>query len=196
MLKLILNHDHDLENPCDNDGWKVHSFGRRHANFRDPETLGLSYSLDPSTGLPKVMNPGLRSKLKHGLAFFLSYFEHGNCVWFLHGDEPAGVEFRWDGVKVAGLIVWEGKPGDLGPRTLEARRNDADAFLKTYTSWCNGEGYGYSVEDQDGQHVDSCFGFYGADVEYMFDQLRPHLNGEHYEVGGDAAWLAKYHLSK
>lgn len=193
MLKLTLNYDHDLENPCDNDGWKVYSFCRRHAAFRHPNDLGLG-DIEQSTGLPRITNPGLRSKLKNGLAFFLSYFEHGNCIWFLHGEEPAGVEFRWDGVKVAGLLVWEGRRDELGPRTLDGRRQDAASFLRTYTSWANGEGFGYYIEDEDGTHVDSCYGFF--DVESMFDQIRPHLAGQVFNIEGDARWLTDHHLTK
>lgn len=195
MSKLILNlhHDSDLENPSDNHGWKAHSFNRRHINVTEPGDLGLSHSLDPSTGLPTVRNPGLRKKLQTGLAFFLSYYEHGNSMWFLHGEQPAGVEFRWDGVRVAGLLVWEGKPGDLGPKTYEDRRADASRFLETYTAWANGEGYGYVIKDENGDQVDGCFGFYGNDVGFMFDQIRPQLEGHEYEVRGEAAYLAEYH---
>jgi hypothetical protein len=194
MLKLTLNYDHDLENPCDNDGWRVHSFCRRHASFRHPDDLGFG-PIDPATGLPKITNPGLRSKLRTGLAFFLSYYEHGQCLWFLHGsDAPAGVEFRWDGVKVAGLLVWEDRASHLGPKTLDGRRQDAAAFLQTYTSWANGEGLYYSIEDEDGDLIDSCGGFY--DAEGMFEQIRPQLEGEEYEVEGEAVWLADHHMSK
>jgi hypothetical protein len=195
MLKLTLSYDHDLENPSEFDGWKLYSFCRRHASFKHPADLGLG-PIDLGTGLPKITNPGLRSKFAHGLAHVLSYYEHGNCIWFLHGDEFAGVEFRWDGVRVAGLLVWEGRRTDLGPTTLEGRRQDAAGFLQTYTSWAYGEGFGYSIEDQDGNHVDSCYGFYGNDLDHMFQQIMPHLEGQKFEVEGEAAWLAEYHLTK
>lgn len=193
MLKLTLNYDHDLENPAEFDGWKVYSFCRRHSNFRHPDDLGLGL-IDPSTGLPKVNNPGLRSKLKSGLAFFLSYYQHGNCLWFLTGEQPPGVEFTWDGVRIAGLLVWEDKASHLGPRTLDGRRQDAAAFLQTYTSWANGEGLYYRIEDENGDLIDSCGGFF--DAESMFDQINSHLDGKEYEVEGEAAWLADHHMSK
>lgn len=193
MLKLTLNYDHDLENPSEFDGWKLYSFCRRHASFRHPDDLGLG-PINPSTGLPKVINPGLRSKLRNGLAFILSYYEHGNCIWFLHGEQPPGVEFTWDGVKIAGLLIWEGHRADLGPKTIEGRRQDASAFLTTYTAWANGEGFGFTIEEEDGSHVDSCCGFF--DAESMFHQIRPHLEGQEYEIEGEARWLADYHLTK
>lgn len=38
-----------------------------------------------------------------------------------------------------------------------------DAELETFTEWCNGEIYCYIVEDAEGEHLDSCGGFYGYD---------------------------------
>ena len=40
-------------------------------------------------------------------------------------------------------------------------RECLDSELETYTEWCNGEIYYYVVEDADGEHLDSCGGFYG-----------------------------------
>ena len=62
MLKLTVTYDADLENPCEFDGWTLHSFCRRHASFKHPADLGLG-DLDPLTGLPRITNPGLRSKV-------------------------------------------------------------------------------------------------------------------------------------
>jgi hypothetical protein len=59
-------------------------------------------------------NPGLRSKLRTGLAFFASYYQHGRCVWFLPGEGP---NCPWDSVRVAGLLVWEQPVENLGPKT-------------------------------------------------------------------------------
>ena len=97
-------------------------------------------------------------------------------------------------MKLAGLLVWEEKASHLGPKTLEGRRQDAAAFLQTYTSWCSGEGLYYSIEDDNGNLIDSCGGFY--DAEGMFEQIRPHLHGQQYEVQGEARWLAEHHLGK
>lgn len=163
MLTIRVFHDHDVECPSSYDGaWKLYSFNRRHRAYADPTTIGLSLSLG-SDGLPKITNPGLRSKLKAGLAFFLSYFEHGQCVWFRHGDNRPGVEFRWDGVRVAGLLVWEEHATNLGARTYANRAKDADGFLADYTAWCNGDGYGFAIEDEEGEIVDSCGGYLGTE---------------------------------
>ena len=181
-LTVRIEYDSDLENPCQEDGWKVYSFSTRHASFKHPEKLGFK---DGRPGL------GLRRKLETGTAFILSYFEHGSCAWGLkRNTDASGYPWScpWDSVRVAGLLVWEGKLKDLGAKTLEARTKDAACFVESYTSWCNGEGYYFSIEDEDGEHIDSCGGFLGsASVEYMVkDHILPAIKGREYVVTGDA----------
>ena len=73
-----------------------------------------------------------------------------------------------------------------GAKTYEDRAKDADQFLATYTSWANGEGLYYCIEDEDGENVDSCGGFYGNDADYMLDEMVHSLIGHEFEVQGDA----------
>lgn len=175
-IKITVASDPDLENPAEFDGsWTPYSFGRQHASYKDPEALGLSLDRDED-GKPKIMNPGLRRKLKVGLAFFLAYYEHGGCVWSLTGEGP---QCRWDSVRIAGLLVWEHKPGDMGAKTPEARAKDARAFLESYNAWSNGEGLGYAVEsgvecdhgDTHWEHIDSCWGYFPNDKDHVFDSI-------------------------
>jgi hypothetical protein len=144
--RVIIEPDSDTENPCDSDQFKVHSFSRRHSNFKDPNELGLG----------KV---GLRRKLEAKTAFILSYFEHGDCVWSLEGEGPS---CPWDSVRVAGLLVWEGKPNDIG-KTPAQREAAARSFIENYTDWCNGRCYHWRVETLDGKEVNSCSGVIGWD---------------------------------
>ena len=188
-LIIRIERDDDCPNPMtDCDGqWTLHSFSRRHYNFKDPDELGLG------------TNPGLRRKMQVGLAFVLSYYEHGNSLWMLKdGRTPAGVEFQWDGTRVAGLLIWDHKPGDMGAKSYEDRAKDAQGFLDEYNEWCNGNCYGYSIETEDGEHVDSCWGFIGSDVtmDYMFDQISESTEDAVVKVEGDGAWLADHHEIK
>ena len=59
-------------------------------------------------------------------------------------------------------------PWDSGRAgTLFLRRSDfgrplrkaAESILATYTAWANGQVYGFIVEDGNGEHLDSCWGF-------------------------------------
>lgn len=172
----------NLENPAEQDEqWTIHSFSSRHVNFKHPDELGIGPP--DEYGEPIVEDEELKAKLESGLAFFLSYYEHGNSIWFRKGDHRPGVEYRWDGVRIAGLLVWEHPEDHIGAKTYEERAKDADGFLKAYTSWANGEGYYFAIEDEDGEDVDSCGGF--DDSDYMLDEIAPQLVGKEFEVEGD-----------
>lgn len=160
-LKLTVEPDGDLEDPCDGDGWKLYSFNRRHCHFKEPEEIGLC------PDKPEAEDKTLKQKLKKGFAFFLAYYEHGACLWMLRdvGDVPAGVEFQWDGVHTAGLLVWEQPNEHLGQKkwTYKDRAKDAECFLKTYNAWANGEGTYFRLETGMDEDLDGCGGFYSIE---------------------------------
>ena len=178
MKTLTIGYDHDVERPDSTyDGWKPISFSRRHNNFVHPDHYCLS----------KPENIGLRRKLEVGLAFWLSYYEHGLCRWSLRGE---GSQCRWDSVDIAGLLIWTGKPSDMGARTYEDRAKDARNFLEEYTDWCNGNCYWFSLEDHQ-KILDSCGGFIGT--EPLTEAINEALDdSDRVMVKGEAADLAPY----
>lgn len=159
-LVVRLLYDRDSEDPSEFDGqWRLHSFLRDHRNCVSPsdyETIGF------------------RRKLEVGTAFVLDYYEHGGSMWSFHSE---GRDFDFDTSRAAGVLAWEEPVKNLGAKTYEDRKKDARIFLDTYNAWMNGEVYGYVVETADGDHVDSCFGFYGNDLEHMFEEIRDATKG-------------------
>lgn len=183
FMNVNLWNDVDAQNPSDEDGWKLYSFSSRHTSFRNPDTF-FQLTRDHKM-IPKLW---LRAKLKAGTAFLLSYYEHGQSLWTLKGEAPS---CQFDTVGTAGVLVWEEPIKNLGPKTFEARQKDARAFCETYTNWCNGNVYGYTIEDEDGESDSSSSGWY--DPAEMAMEIRAELHGELATVGGEAAWLADYH---
>lgn len=152
MLTVKIEHDESPECPMDWDGsWTLHSFHRQHSTFTHHQQFR------DDNGNWKL---SIRNKLRAGTAFWLSYFEHGMCKWGRQGTMSNMPDFCWDGVETAGLLIWEHPVTDMGAKTYEDRVKDANGFLETYTNFCNGCVYGYVVEDEDGDTVDSCWGFY------------------------------------
>lgn len=167
---VLAEYDGDCENPlesCDAMG-RIRSLGRRHSNRISPEEFEELTGFDPRTG--EFEGGSDRD------AVALSYYEHGNHVWFVKGETPAGVEYLWDGVRVAGL--WqpdEALLAEVKGLRKAARREKMVEFARQacalYTTWGNGECYGYRVavgpadeDDPDGaEEVDSCWGFVGWD---------------------------------
>lgn len=171
-MKLVISieSDSDIENPCEGgDGqWKVISFNSRHWDSESIEDYFTPvYGPAPRYELEGfyATSIGLRRKLGVGTAFILDYYEHGSGHWSLSGE---GNQCRWDSSSMAGIMIWEESPKNMGAKTLADRAKDARSSLELYNDWANGYGLYFSIEDGEGEHVDSCGGFYNSDRQYMY----------------------------
>ncbi len=207
-VRVLIASDSDCGDPSaaggDDGCWRIWSFNSRHINHKGYSTFGFYRNgdllkveeLEDADSITVEELNELARKLEVGLAFKLGYYEHGGCVWFLQGQGPPGTGCQFDGTPFAGLLVWEEDEENIGAKTYEDRAKDATGFIETYTAWCNGECYGYSVDNLAGETIDSCWGFYGneANLEYFFQEIQSATEG--YEVvgiHGDSAWLAEHH---
>lgn len=158
-MRLEIWNDCDVENPCENAGsWKIYSFCRNHINSVNPD----KFLTDNGNWRFEYAR-----KVNLGLVFPLSYFEHGNCVWSIKGSGP---QCQWDNTEFAGVAVWEEPASNMGAKDYQTRAKDLSRFLEEYTKWCNGECYGWTVLDDNGQIIDSCGGYIGQD--YILEEIR------------------------
>ena len=170
MLSVKIINDFDID--MEEFGWELKSFNSRHKNFVHPDSL--------------YGNHTLQEKLTKGLAFFVSYYEHGNCLWFLADSEtPAGVEFQWDGRKIAGYIEFMDDENYVPDNIKES----AVSFLKMYTDYCNGNTYAYIIMDGE-EVIDSCGGFIGD--EHLVSHLAEVIGDKDFEVIGDYKFFQNY----
>lgn len=161
---ITIQHDGDTEDPSNNgdDGrWKIYSFNNRLHNFRDPEKLLIA----EETG---DMKADIVAKLESGLAFFLSYYEHGLCMWSLAGTGP---QCQWDTVSKAGIAIWEEDSENIGGKTYEERAKDCKVELEEYTDWCNGNCYHYKIT-KNGKELAACGSIIG---DYIVDAIKEEL---------------------
>ena len=175
-LKVRIEFDQDTENPAEYAGWKPVSFGYRHHNYEDPRSY--------------VGNGEIEEKIEKGEAFWLSVYEHSGILWSLRSELPYHLRCPWDSVDVAGLLLWNGEEGEACPGEKSAR-----AFIGEYTKWCNGECFGFNIDetkncnecDQDiDESFSSCWGYIGMD--HMLEEIRQIVAGhEIVEVVGEAA---------
>jgi len=158
---------------------KIHSFGRRHSNFLDLTKHGCWDGEDVVETLNDMFGPIFEGWWP------LSYYEHGQCMWFPQGDYIPGVEYQWDGVRFAG--VWEMDKTvqeNLAHWPEEERRERTYKYCKgicsEYTDWCNGYIFYYAITVIDAQgnveEEDSCGGYFGSDEDHLHDSIQEVLS--------------------
>jgi len=200
MKRVTLSIDDCQRDPPEGMGWKLYSFSSRHVSHEHP---GKFFHDESDYEEETEYHKEIKAKLASGLAFICSYFEHGNCIWSLEGSGP---QCRWDNVSKAGILVFEEDEDNMGAKSYQDRELDAAAFLEVYTCWCNGDIYGFSVEnvgrcghchqETDDGEIASCYGFYGldSDLNDMAEQVRAAIGTDtDVEIVGDAKWLADHH---
>jgi len=171
---LTVQHDPDTDCPCeDGDGrWQIYSFSTRHNRFKHPDEL-----IDDETGEIKAE---IKAKLESGLAFFLSYYEHGLCRWSLAGTGP---QCQWDTVSKAGIAIWEEDEDNIGAKTYVDREKDCKIALEEYTEWTNGNCYYYKITTKKGKVIDSCGSIIGDYIEQaIYDSLPDDATKDNTEI--------------
>lgn len=68
---------------------------------------------------------------------------------------------------------------------IEQTEKILKAEIETFSQWANGEVLGFRLENEDEEIIDSCYGFYGTDVET--NGVLDHLREEWREVVKEAA---------
>jgi hypothetical protein len=94
-------------------------------------------------------------KATHILPLFL--YEHGNITM-----NTSGFHCPWDSGQVGFIYATEEtiKESGVNPEGVDKWLQEE---VKIYDQYLCGDVYGYIIEDTEGNHVDSCWGFYGHD---------------------------------
>lgn len=97
--------------------------------------------------------------------FPIYLYNHTNLavqVGSFHGQLPQG-HARFDSGQIGFLYVTEDEYEELTDDQKENLRDIIDSQLENYTAYVNGHVYRYAIEDENGQHVSGCGGFYSVD---------------------------------
>jgi hypothetical protein len=165
---LVIEHDTDAESPrqWDNLGF----FFTKERGYKSPDgTVFPLYHIMTNTEESardtahhmELMKEEARAQgIKIKYIYPVYRYEHGNVVY------KRGTAQGFDCSNCGFYIV-----------TDESTKKECEAIidreLETYTQWCNGEVYGFTLHNERGEVEDSCWGFY--DIE----DIREHLPKEY-----------------
>jgi hypothetical protein len=83
----------------------------------------------------------------------------------------------WDSGRIGMAVITKAEIienyGDDSSASRARARKCLEAEVETYNDYVQGEVYGYTLLDVDGEEIDSCFGFYGYDptTNGIFDSI-------------------------
>lgn len=147
------------------------------------------------------------------------YYEHGGLSVSTRRDYP--YNDKWDG-GLFGIIAVEKERvrKDWGWKAITKKRREQilrclEGEIEIFDSYCKGDVYGFVVEDEDGEQIDSCYGYYGdegmkdaifdaedsidcelerrkkAEIMAMRDALKKHIAKRKHEIKHHAPLYAR-----
>lgn len=144
--------DNDSDSPLDWHGSEavLVSYHRRYRGYRDDEYR----KLEPEEAEAKLKRDGY-------VPYKVFMYEHSGTCYKVADHNP--FHCKWD----SGWFGWIGlKPSLVNMKgKCKALRTLAEGMMDNYTTWANGGVIGYEVTDDEGEVIDSCYGYY--DEEYL-----------------------------
>jgi len=105
------------------------------------------------------------------LAVPLSAYIHSGIALSILGE---GYRCRWD---TSDYIAYWLPDKCCKVKTKKQALEHARQACSLFNQWANGEVYGYVVEDARGEHIDSCYGFYG-DLQEIIKEAKSIIDYE------------------
>lgn len=175
MNKLVLKHDNHADSPrtwC-NLGTMI-CFHKRY-DLGDSH----SYSSDDYSSWGEMEKDLIK---KENPAVILPLYLYDHSVVTI---STAPFSNRWDSGQVGFILVSkETALADFGGKIVTAKlkqkiEKQLEGEVETYAQFLEGDVYGFCIEDEDGNHIDSCYGFYGSDfaTNGMLDYINYNLLG-------------------
>jgi len=121
---------------------------------------------------------------KYDVAILLPVFmyDHSGLAF-----NTTGFSCGWDSGQVGFILIEKSKVRKeysvkrIGKKLLDQVKGYLKQEVKTYSQWHEGDVYGYTITDKNGDEVESCWGFYGYDyVKEQAESAVPPSNAEHF----------------
>ena len=111
-------------------------------------------------------------------------YDHGNVSISTNSGYP--YDCRWDSGTIGFVVVTkEAIRENFGAKRVTQKLIDraiqiAEGEVETLSSYLRGDIYGFQVEDENGEELDSCYGFYGDNFET--NGMKDYLEDEFFEA--------------
>lgn len=190
-LRIRIELDDDPQNPCkdlDMAGTMVCFHDRYNLGHTGGNRGKQDYARKEYRGLwrePSDFEEWWEEHGVGGIRLPLRLYDHSGLTMSVGSGASPFDSGGWD----SGQVGWIFITHDEILREWTSDQEKAEACLRaeveTYDQYLTGQVYGYVVEDDDGNHLDSCYGFFGEE-EYCVGEAKAsaeHISGK-LAVGG------------
>lgn len=165
-IVLKFHPDGDLDQPyADDEGVKIVILHRRYKNPAE----GDIDTLEEAEAFEAANRPGRVKGGTEWAIFPLYLYDHSVNVYRVANEARnpfigRAQHAEWDSGRVGFIALKRSEWGPSAPRTSRKKLlSYAEGIAEAYTAWANGWGVGYVVEDEDGEELASCWGYYTLD---------------------------------
>lgn len=114
---------------------------------------------------------------KHLIILPLYLYDHSGITM-----NTTGFSCPWDSGQVGWIYVtkedakkeWGVKK--ISPKLRQRIVNNLVGEVETYDQYLRGEVYGFRIKDEDGEEIDSCWGYFGDPEEYMIPEIKAQID--------------------
>ena len=163
-LTISIEHDPDPMNPreeFDNVGTMV-CFHRR---YRLGDEHHFSSPADAQAFLDDVVDQG-------GIYLPLYLYDHSGIAM---RTTPLGDP--WDSVQIGWIYATKGAIDHEWSGDQDSAESYLQGEVETYDQYLRGDVYGYTITDDKGELLDSCWGYYGDPGDYLISELEITVEG-------------------
>lgn len=157
-----------------------------HEKESEAQQLDAERTFEAYDYLTRLREADTERRLRKDIALILPLYlyDHGG-ITISHGS----FNDRWD----SGQVGWHYVTKEAVEREwggdIEKARKYLEGELETYDHYLRGNVWGYEIETREGEYIDSCWGFYGDDLEEtgMLDNV-----DEEYRPLLEEAWERRF----
>jgi len=155
-LTLKIEQDLDAENPTSmDDGFKFFTNTPRNLNSMNTETEMSAYT-DDRPSIPEICDR-IEKELGDGWKAFPVYAYIHSGIALSLGRNGYPFDCPWDS-GLGGIMAFTANDrGDTAPEEV------AKGYIESLNQYLSGDVHGYIIEDEDGNDLESCWGFFGYD---------------------------------
>lgn len=149
-----------------------------HEKENEAQELDAERTFEAYDYLAHLCEADTERRLRTDIALILPLYLYDHSgITMSHGS----FNDRWDSGQVGWHYITKKVVQDVWGGDLEKAKACLEAELKTYDHYLRGNVWGYTIETRSGEHIASCWGFIGDELEetgmleYVQEKYRPLL---------------------